>query len=445
MNDTIIEMLITLLGVQFLINVLSNSPEDRYIEQFLNYVIESDDFSIGFTGDSNALITISRPRNPYSYDLNLPLFKEFEGLKIFCYGNPNVCVKDKKIRTNIDFLFSIFFFLSRYYEHINPHIRDGHGRFPGIASFQALHNMVEIPVVNQYVSLLVNLIRKAGNHAEIREQYRKPYFSLTHDIDHLSSSMFTRVKEFQKNKRLRKLIKNHFDVNRLIDFEKDLGINSSYYFMLSKNCGAGYNLSTNSKLISELADSIKSIGCNTGVHYSYWTLEKSIDKGLLMKLGTILGETPKNGRHHFLRFDVDRSYRILDDTGILVDTSGGYADMIGFRFGTSWPFRPFDFANKCAHKVWEIPLLVMDITLSSSAYMNLKPEEGFERITKLMSQVNDYGGIFSLLWHNSSFEYGEWKDWEWVYLKTLEKAKQSGYNFIRDVDILKIFEDCNGQ
>ena len=66
MNDTIIEMLTTLLGVQFLISVLSNSPEDRYIEQFLNYVIESDDFSIGFTGDSNALITISRPRNPYS-------------------------------------------------------------------------------------------------------------------------------------------------------------------------------------------------------------------------------------------------------------------------------------------------------------------------------------------------------------------------------------------
>lgn len=418
--------------------IIANSdiPEDRYIEQFLNYVIESDDFSIGFTGDSNALITISRPINPYSYDLNLPLFKEFEGLKVFCYGDPNICVEDKKIRTNIDFLFSIFFFLSGYYEHINPHIRDGHGRFPGIASFQALHNILEIPVVNQYVRLLVNLIRKAGNHAEIREQYRKPYFSLTHDIDNLSASIYTKAKDFQKNKKLRSLTKNHFDVNRLIDIEKSLGIKGSYYFMLSKDYGAGYDLSAKSKLIKELANSIKSIGSNTGVHYSYWTLEKGINKNLLIELGIILGETPKNGRHHFLRFDVDRSYRILDDTGILVDSSGGFADLIGFRFGTSWPFRPFDFANKRAHKVWEIPLLVMDGTLSNSKYMNFRPEEGFERITKLMSQVNDYGGIFSLLWHNSSFEYGEWKDWQWVYLKTLERAKTIGMHFMVDCDIL---------
>lgn len=426
-----------------MISVVSERPEDRYVEQFLNYVMESDDFSIGFTGDPNTLITISRPSDPYSYDLNLPPFREFEGIKIFSFGEPNVKVKSKRLETNLDFLFSIFFFLSGYYEHINPQIRDGHGRFPGIASFQALHNILEIPIVNQYVGLLVNLIKKTGNHAEIRRQYRESYFSLTHDIDNLSASIYTKAKDFQKNRKLRRLTKNHFDVNHLIEVEKTLGIKGSYYFMLSKDYGAGYDLSAKSKLISELATSIKSIGSNTGLHYSYWTLEKGIDKGLLTELGILLGEIPINGRHHFLRFDVDRSYRILDDTGIMVDTSGGYADLIGFRFGTSWPFKPFDFANKCVHKVWEIPLLVMDGTLENTKYMNFKPDDGFARIKELMSVVSEYGGIFSLLWHNSSFEYGQWKEWEWVYLKTLETAKTEGFDFIRDIDVLRLFGDQN--
>jgi len=428
-----------------LITVNSDRPEDRYVGQFLNSVMESDDFTIGFKDESSAIVTIVRPRDPYSYDLDLPPFREFEGVKIFSVGEPLAEVKAARVETNVDFIFSIFFFLSGYYEHINPHIRDGHGRFPGIASFQMLQNILEIPVVNQYVRLLVNLIRKTGIRAEIRSQYRKSYFSLTHDIDNLSASIYTKAKDFQKNKKLRNLTKNHFDVNRLIDVEKTLGIKGSYYFMLSKDYGAGYDLSRNKKLISELANSIRSVGSNTGLHYSYWTLEKGIDKNLLIELGIILGETPKNGRHHFLRFDVDRSYSILDDTGILVDSSGGFADLIGFRFGTSWPFRPYDFVNKQAHKVWEIPLLVMDGTLENTKYMNFKPEEASARISRLMSVVSEYGGIFSLLWHNSSFEYGEWKKWEWVYLKTLEKAKTEGFTFIRDIDVLRLFGDENGE
>jgi len=257
--------------------------------------------------------------------------------------------------------------------------------------------------------------------------------------------VYTKAKDFQKNRKLSSLIKNHHNVNRLIDIERNLDVKGSYYFMLSKDYGAGYDLSRNKKLISELANSIRSVGSNTGLHYSYWTLEKGIDKNLLTELGIILGETPKNGRHHFLRFDVDRSYSILDDTGILVDSSGGFADLIGFRFGTSWPFRPYDFVNKRAHKVWEIPLLVMDGTLENTKYMNFKPEEGSARISRLMSMVSEYGGIFSLLWHNSSFEYGEWKKWEWVYLKTLEKAKTEGFTFIRDIDVLRLFGDENAE
>lgn len=432
-------------GGVVLISVHSDSPEDKYVEQFLNTVIESSDVSISIADKPVAPLSILRTRNPYSYDLDLPSFKEFEGIKIFCYDDPHIDTEDNMLRTNIDFLFSIFFFLSGYYEHINPHIRDGHGRFPGIASFQKLHGILEIPVVNQYVHLLVDLLRKIGVYTEVREYYRKSYFSLTHDIDSLSASVYTKAKDFQKNRKLSSLIKNHHNVNRLIDIEKTLGIKGSYYFMLSKDYGAGYDLSSSKKLISELASSIRSIGSNTGLHYSYWTLEKGIDKNLLAELGTVIGETPKNGRHHFLRFDVDRSYTILDEAGILVDSSGGFADLIGFRFGTSWPFKPYDFVNKQAHRVWEIPLLVMDGTLENSKYMNFKPDEGFERISKLMSRVKENGGIFSLLWHNSSFEYGGWKKWEWVYLKTLETVKTQEFSFILDIDVLWLFGDRNAE
>ena len=87
----------------------------------------------------------------------------------------------------------------------------------------------------------------------------------------------------------------------------------------------------------------------------------------------------------------------------------------------------------------------MDGTLENSKYMNFKPDEGFERISKLMSRVKENGGIFSLLWHNSSFEYGGWKKWEWVYLKTLETVKTQEFSFILDIDVLRLFGDRNAE
>jgi len=47
-----------------------------------------------------------------------------------------------------------------------------------------------------------------------------------------------------------------------------------------------------------------------------------------------------------------------------------------------------------------------------------------------VDKVKRYNGTFTFLWHNSSFYTTEWKNWEWVYGKTIKYLKENGFEFI---------------
>lgn len=87
------------------------------------------------------------------------------------------------------------------------------------------------------------------------------------------------------------------------------------------------------------------------------------------------------------------------------------------------------------YNVLEVPLIVMDTTLKSNIYMNLSPEEGLSKIINLMHKVKKYNGIFTLLWHNTSFYSGGWAEWEHILEKAIENGIQNDFYFI-DEDIL---------
>ena len=124
------------------------------------------------------------------------------------------------------------------------------------------------------------------------------------------------------------------------------------------------------------------------------------------------------------------SFDIYEKAGIKIDSTGSYADRVGFRFGTSKPFKPYNFKEKREYELVEIPLIVMDGSLQNPRYMNLSPKEGFEKIKELITKIKKYKGTFTLLWHNSSFYMTEWKDWEWVYHETIKYLKENGFVFV---------------
>jgi hypothetical protein len=92
----------------------------------------------------------------------------------------------------------------------------------------------------------------------------------------------------------------------------------------------------------------------------------------------------------------------------------GFADVVGFRIGTSRPVKWFDLQKNKVTQLTLHPFAFMDGTLNE--YLKLTPELAKEKISELFSEVKNYGGEFSFIWHNETIgDYGIWKGWKTVF------------------------------
>ena len=135
-----------------------------------------------------------------------------------------------------------------------------------------------------------------------------------------------------------------------------------------------------------------------GVHPGYDTFRspEKLRKEILT-VREVLGVQPIGGRQDYLRWCPD-TWLDWENCGLTYDSSVGFADHIGFRAGTCFPYRPWLFTlNREAH-LTELPLIIMDITMPG--YMDLTPEQSLEAINECVRQCRLVGGVFTLLWHN---------------------------------------------
>ena len=339
-----------------------------------------------------------------------------------------------------DYIGTIFFFLSGYWEYTHNNIKDEYERFPAIESFSYKKDVLEEPVVD----ILVESIRK-----ELNLSYKedKPKAFLTHDIDNLGLPKGWKfLKSLGGDILKRKDIKLAFDrikrkitnqdpwsVYNLIELHKRYDTKGTFFFMPDiqpENCPGGYDPFKNQAYLSGLEKGIKTIDGKIGLHYDVRHLKEDRMKNDLEKLNQIFETKIEYGRAHFLLFDITKSFDIYEKAGIKIDSTCSYADRVGFRFGTSKPFMPYNFKEKRDYNLLEIPLIVMEGSLQNPRYMNLSSKEGFEKIKELIQKIKKYKGTFTLLWHNSSFYMTEWKDWEWVYHETIKYLKENGFVFV---------------
>jgi len=76
-----------------------------------------------------------------------------------------------------------------------------------------------------------------------------------------------------------------------------------------------------------------------------------------------------------------------------------------FKGGISSPFRPWSFKLQKPVDIKEIPLNIMDGTLSD--YLNLDYLSALEQGKKKIFLSSKFGRSLSLLWHNrSTYQYG---------------------------------------
>ena len=68
----------------------------------------------------------------------------------------------------------------------------------------------------------------------------------------------------------------------------------------------------------------------------------------------------------------------------------------------------YDLVNREILKTKQIPLIVMENTIISSAYEDLGySEDARQRFVNLSESCRRYNGLFTLLWHNTSLQSPE--------------------------------------
>jgi hypothetical protein len=85
------------------------------------------------------------------------------------------------------------------------------------------------------------------------------------------------------------------------------------------------------------------------------------------------------------------------------DTTLGFSEHFGFRHGTCFPFRLFNFKTRQPYHFLEIPLHLMDATLHHPNYLQLTRAEIVPAITSMLREIEKFGGCFTWLWHNENF------------------------------------------
>jgi hypothetical protein len=112
------------------------------------------------------------------------------------------------------------------------------------------------------------------------------------------------------------------------------------------------------------------------------------------------------------------AYQNILQSSIVEDYTMGYAPMLGFRASTCTPHYFFDIKKDERSILKVFPFCFMDSTWNY--YLDQEETGAIEKISELMSKVNNVSGTYISLFHNDTFEKESWKK---IYEKMLEQAQ----------------------
>jgi hypothetical protein len=333
---------------------------------------------------------------------------------------------DGSIVFNADILAASLFMLSRW-EEIAGSVKDEHERFPAAESVAYRQGFLEIPIVDQYALILqtwLHLLLPSWQPAR-----RLFSVKLSHDIDHVRSFnsagqiLKTFAYEALKKRNMKSALEvvgaalweytnpeEHQDyqgIIKLAALSKQNDMKSAFYFKASKPGAYDSGYKPEWRWVKDLIRSLHEQGFEIGFHPGYETLN---DLPSLLKekkrLDHAAGVEMRGGRQHYLRFQVPQTWRYWDEAGMVYDSTMGYSQYAGFRCGTCQPYHPFDLVNDHQLDILEIPLIVMDGTLM--VYRSMSIDDGEKKILELAARCHQVGGVFTLLWHNTSLKDMGW-------------------------------------
>lgn len=262
--------------------------------------------------------------------------------------------------------------------------------------------------------------------------------SISHDIDltrqYGPTQFFQSLLEqnFKKSFTLSKKIfvqeNRYWNFPALLEFYRKKNWQVTFYFLARSWEKFGYRYNVGSQKFRKLLNTILDQGHEIGLHSSRFAFSHS--KRYLwekIKLEKITGRIVKGVRQHYLRIMFPEGWQFLTEAGFEYDSSCGYNNSIGFRAGTSFPFRVQVPKLSDNFNLYEIPFSIMDYPWVEN---NLLFDENCARFMNVVKAIQDNKGLLNILWHPHNIveeKFAVYWDWmlEWLkgqefYMGTLE-------------------------
>jgi peptidoglycan/xylan/chitin deacetylase (PgdA/CDA1 family) len=186
--------------------------------------------------------------------------------------------------------------------------------------------------------------------------------------------------------------------------------------------------------VAEMIREIDRRGWEIGLHpswYSYDDLDEQIrQKDALQKA---LGRETVSVRQHLLHHNIRITPGIQAEAGFKYDSTLGFNDNVGFRFGTCYPWYLYDIREEKELPIIEIPPIVQDgALLSLKKGLRLDAEMSFQYVIQMTEVVQKVGGVLTLVWHANMINHTDWWD---LYARTLQylKKKDPWFATVREI------------
>ncbi|KUG18926.1 hypothetical protein ASZ90_011372 [hydrocarbon metagenome] len=405
------------MGADFLIRIAARDEQGRIAGQVRAFGSEAPVFEIpDNTGDGDEI---------QGY---------FEGSG---ESNPCITLSRNTITIGFDIFREIGFLLSGYMESIWSDLSEIEKK-----------RIAATPILDIYEEILFKTILLGCRQIGI-PLVRKSYWPdgkrfavcLTHDVDELKKTYqwITRpIKSLKKGdiegvknqfasfSQKIKGIEPYWTFEEIIRINKHYGITSTFFFLKESarteilspetwhHCARCRDLSSPETIA--LMRKLAAEGNEVGLHGSFYSYNNpELLRSEKEELERVSGGPVEGIRQHHLNLDIPATWQHQEDVGLLYDTSLGFKDRPGFRFGTCFPFHPV--ANGSPLKLFEIPLAIMDITLHGRS-------DRWDECSRIIDAVESHQGVLTLLWHPPVFNALEYPEDAEMYEKILTDCRQ---------------------
>ena len=228
--------------------------------------------------------------------------------------------------------------------------------------------------------------------------------------------------------------KPHCNFDEIMSLEERYGAKSTFFLLALNPDEKDYNYDVDS--LHNYTSSILDRGFEIGLHGGWGAyMDRAVlarEKGRIEKA---LNRRIEGYRNHYLLFDRNVTWRILEGEGFSYDSTFGYPDGVGYRNGLCHPFNPYDNESDKALSIVELPIAAMDRTLET--YNRLGPSGAWERIKTVIDASKRYGGVATIIWHNVFM----WGDWGKLYEKMLSYGSERGAWMTGGAEVARVVRD----